>query len=254
MNTMLRRLGAAGAALFLAATSAVASNYTVNWLSFAPTPFGSAPPANGSYNLPGIGTVGVSYTVDVDFATGRLQVPQLATGSVSYSGDNYGWANQETLARTLLNPSTINKSWSVTYTFPGTVPAGQIILGVQGLGRRDPLPGENPADTISTATVLQNGTFLGEYTGALNVGPTDFQGGPGIFTMRNSLTGPGGADPWWNTGLALVRIDDATNSLTVRFAHTSGDGVGVNIGTIVPEPASAGLLLAAGLLALRRRR
>lgn len=255
MNTRLNRiLISAGLALALVA-SAAASNYTVTWMQHAPTPFGSAPPFASSYNLPGIGVVNMTYTAHPDFAEGRLQVPQLASGLITSAGDNYSWSNQECLARTNWGFSGVmNSSWTVTYTFPSTVAAGSIVLGVQGLGRRDANPGENPADTISTATVLQNGTLLGEYTGALNVGPTQFTSGAGTFSMQNSLTGPGGNDPWWNTGLALVRIDDAVNSLTVHFDQTSGDGVGVNIGVIdVPEPASAALLALGALFITRRR-
>lgn len=250
------KLVVACATLILAvtATTASASSYTVDWMPLAPTPFGSAPPFVGNYNLPGVGTVQMSYTAHADFAESRLQIPQLASGSVFAGGDTYSWTNQETLARTNWGFSgVLNSSWQVTYTFPNAIPAGQIILGVQGLGRRDALPGTNPADYISVATVLQNGTHLGDFTGALNVGPTLFTSGAGTFNMMNTLTGPGGQDPWWNTGLALVRIDDPISSLTVHFDQTSGDGVGVNIG-FIPEPTTMGLLAMGSLLILRRRR
>lgn len=251
---MTRFLACAGLIGAFGTSLASAATYNVDWMSLAPTPFGNAPPFASSYNLPGIGTVQMSYSANADFTEARFQVPQLASGSVPYGSDTYSWTNQETLARTNMGFSgVLNSTWFVTYIFPGTVPAGQLILGVQGLGRRDPLPGENPLDCITTATVLQNGTHLGDYTGAMNVGPTLFNPSAGMFTMMNSLTGPGGQDPWWNTGLALVRIDDAVSSLTVRIDQTSGDGIGVNIG-VIPEPASAALLGAGGLLALRVRR
>lgn len=244
----------AGLLIAVAAATASAANYTVDWMALAPTPFGSAPPFASSYSLPGIGTVNMTYSANADFAEARLQLPQLAAGSLNYAGDTYAWTNQETLARTNWGFSgIINSSWFVTYTFPGTVPAGKIVLGVQGLGRRDPNPNETAADTTTEAIVLQNGTHFGDFTGAMNVGPTQFTPAAGMFSMINSLTGPGGADPWWNTGLAIVRIDDAVNSLTVRIDQTSGDGIGVNIGVITPEPATAALLAAGGLVALRRR-
>ncbi|HRX83425.1 MAG TPA: PEP-CTERM sorting domain-containing protein [Phycisphaerae bacterium] len=245
-----------GAGLFiaLAAANASANTYNIDWMSLAPTPFGSAPPFVSSYNLAGIGTVNMTYSANSDFVEARLQVPQLAAGSVSYAGDSYAWTNQETLARTNWGFSgIINSSWFVTYTFPGTVPASKLVLGVQGLGRRDPNPGETTADATTEAIVLQNGTHFGDFTGALNVGPTQYTPGAGMFSMINSLSGPGGADPWWNTGLAVVRIDDAVNALTVRIDQTSGDGIGVNIGVITPEPATAALLVTGSLVALRRR-
>jgi hypothetical protein len=252
---MNRILACAALSLGLTASSAVAANLSVNWMQLVPTPFGSPPPFNSSYNLPGVGTVNMSYSPNADFSEARLQVGPLASGSVFYSPDTYSWSNQECLARTNWGFSgVLNSSWNVTYTFPSTLSAGTIVLGVQGLGRRDANPGENPADTITTATVLQNGTHLGDWTGSMNVGLTDFTAGSGMFSMKNQLTGPGGADPWWNTGLALVRIDDAVSSLTVRFDQTAGDGVGVNIGVLVPEPGSAALLGLGGVLALWRRR
>lgn len=244
----------AGLAIGTGAAMASAAAYNVNWMQMAPTPFGSAPPFAGNYSLPGVGAVQMNYSADPDYVEARLSVPQLASGSVSNGGDTYSWTSQETLARTNWGFSgVINSSWSVTYTFSGTIPAGQLVLGIQGLGRRDPNPGETIADATSLATVLQNATYFGDYTGAMNVGPTLYTPGAGIFTMENSLSGPGGADPWWNTGLAVVRIDDAVNSLTVHFDHTSGDGIGVNLGVIVPEPASAALL-GLGCLAFLHRR
>ena len=115
-------------------------------------------------------------------------------------------------------------------------------------------PTHTPGATTSTATVLQNGTFLGDFTNGNNWGATQFTSSAGMFSMQNSQVGNGGADPWWNTGLGIVRIDDATNSLTVRFNHTSGDGFGVNIGVLVPTPGAATLAGLSGLLCARRRR
>ena len=72
--------------------------------------------------------------------------------------------------------------------------------------------------------------------------------------MQNSLTGPGGVDPHWNTELGVVRINDAVSSITVDFSQISGDGAGVNIGYAVPAPGSITLLAAAAGLVTRRRR
>ena len=256
MNSLTIRVAlCAGLVVGLATATASATAYTIDWMQLTPTPFGSAPPYLGNYALPGVGPVQMSYPADADFTEARLQVPQLAAGSVTDGGDTYSWTNQETLARTNWGFSGIvNSSWSVTYTFSGTIPAGSLVLGIQGLGRRDPNPGETVADTTTIASVLQTGYYFGDYTGAMNVGATLYSPGAGSFTMENSVSGPGGADPWWNTGLAVVRIDDAVSSLTVHFDQTSGDGIGVNLGVITPEPGTLGLLAAGGLLALRRSR
>ena len=244
--------------LAIAPSTVSAASYSVDWMQMTPTLFGSAPPFPGTYNLPGIGSVQMTYTPLANFTEARFQNVNIATGSVVYGGDNYSWNNNEMLARTNFNsaPNPINSLWQVTYTFSNTIPAGEIILGVSGLGRRNPTPGTNEtvADCTSTANVLQNGTFLGDWTNGQNWGATSFSGGAGNFSMQNSQTGFGGVDPWWNTGLALVRIDDPVSSLTVVFTHTSGDGLGVNIGS-VPEPSSLTLLGmgAFGLLAGARR-
>ncbi|MCC6357788.1 MAG: PEP-CTERM sorting domain-containing protein [Phycisphaerales bacterium] len=254
MNARMNRFAVSAGLAIAAASVAAASTYQIDWLQMAPTAFGSAPPTSGTYNLPGVGQVQMTYATDPDLVDARSAVGALVTGSVNYGSDTYTWNNHEEFARTNWAFSGIlNTGWQVTYTFPGTVPAGQIILGVQGLGRRNANPGENPQDCITTATVQQNGTFLGDYING-NWGATQYTGGPGTFSMQNSQTGWGGADPWWNTGLGLVRIDDATNSLTVRFAQTAGDGVGVNIGVLVPEPSSAGLLALGGVVTFLRRR
>jgi len=237
--------------LVFAVSTASAVVYNVDWMQMTPTPIGSPPPFTGTYNLPGVGAVQMSYTGPLsDFAEARFQNVNIMSGSVAYGGDTYSWTNNEMLARTNWAYSgLINSSWQVTYTFSNAIPAGQLILGVSGLGRRDPLPNENPLDCISTAIVLQNGTHLGDWTNAQNWGATLFSGGAGNFSMTNSVSGPGGADPWWNTGLALVRIDDPISSLTVRFNQTAGDGLGVNLGVLVPEPSSLALL-ACGLVSL----
>jgi hypothetical protein len=243
-----------GLILAVTASSASAVAYTVDWLQLTPTPFGSAPPFSGTYNLPGIGAVQMTYTAHPDFANARVLTPALAAGNLTYASDTYSWTNYEALGRTNWAYSgVLNSSWQVTYTFPSTVSAGQIVVGTVGLGRRNPNANESPIDVITRATVNQNGTYFGDWTGALNVGPASFSSGPGTFNLINSLSGPGGADPWWNTGLSVVRIDDAVNSLTVNFNHTAGDGAGVNIGVITPEPATLGMLALGGLAVLRRR-
>ena len=244
VNTHTNRifvLPCVGLLLAFAASTASAVSYSVDWMQMTPTPFGSPPPYTGTYSLPGVGAVTMSYTGPLsDFTESRFQNPALVSGSISYGSDSYAWSNNELLARTNWAYSgVLNSPWQVTYTFSGTIPAGQLILGVSGLGRRDPNTGENPLDCITTASVSQSGTFLGDWINGNNWGPTLFSGGAGSFSMENSLTGPVGYDPWWNTGLALVRIDDPVSSLTVYFNQTAGDGIGVNLGVLRPRAEHA---------------
>jgi hypothetical protein len=251
MKTRMNRiLACVGLTLVFAASNAMAASYTIDWLNMAPTAFGSAVPNNSVFNLPGVGNVTVTYSYPAYFTQTRSQNVDLQNGNLTYAGDNYAWTNQELLATVFTEgpDPIVPVPWWVTYTFPGTQAAGKIFLGVAGLGQTTSFGGG-----ASSATVNQNGTFLGDWSGAGGPwGPTQFTPGP-PFQMQNSLTGPGGLDPWWNTPLGVVRIDDPISSLTVDFSQIRGDGIGVNIGA-VPEPASAGLLALGGLLAMSRRR
>lgn len=243
-----------GVGMSVAISTASATNYGITWMSLAPTPFNSAPPFNGNYNLPGVGVVNMTYTPNTDLNEVRFQNPILNNGNTSFGPNTSSWTNYEGLGRTNYgNTGLTITQWTVRFTFSGTVPGGTLALGVSGLGRRNPNPGENAADCISVATCNQNGTFLGDYnTGGY--GPTLFAGSVGTFNMRNSLTGNGGADPWWNTYLSATRIDDSVSTLTVIIDHTSGDGLSLNIGVLTPAPGSLALLGMGGIVALRRRR
>ncbi len=236
------------------AASASATNYGITWMSLAPTPFGSPPPYNGNYFLPGVGAVNMTYNADPDFTEARHQNAILDNGSTLFGGNSSSWGAWEGLARTNWAFSgTLKTTWTVTFTFSGNIPAGTLALGVTGLGRRDPRPGENAPDCITELTCGQNGTFLGDWVNGF-YGPTQFTGSAGSFHMQNSLTGPNGQDPWWNTYLSATRIDDTVSSITVKIAQTAGDGMGLNIGVLTPAPGSLALLGAGGLIAARRRR
>lgn len=230
--------------------TAHAVNYSLNWLSYAPTAVGSSVPNNSVFNLPGVGNVTVSYTIPSFYTHARFQNPIFFPGSVTSGPDTYSWATHEAFSATANGPVPAGlSSWDITYTFQSTLAPGSIILGVQGLGSTNqPVPG------TTVASVLQNGTFLGDFISGQNFGATQFNPGVGQFSMQNSVTGPGGQNPHWNTELGLVRIMDPISSLTVRFAQMSGDGVGVNIASFVPTPGAASLGVLAGLVAMRRRR
>ncbi|HVZ93488.1 MAG TPA: hypothetical protein VG797_03160 [Phycisphaerales bacterium] len=251
MNTRnaLAALSIIGLAGFASPT--FAANYTLNWLDHSPVTFGTQVPNNSNYFLPGIGNVNITYSMPTSFVQSRTQNGFFIPGSVTSGPDTYSWTTHEMFGMTSLAPPqpTLSQSWNITYTFPGVVPAGTLILGVAGLGSTTSFGG---GDT--TATVLQNGQFLGDFVSAGNYGATQFNGGPGVFSMQNSVTGAGGQDPWWNTQLGLVTIMDPVSSLTIRVNQLSGDGIGLNIASIVPTPGAGALAGVAGLLTLRRRR
>lgn len=247
-----RILAGAGLVLAFAVPSAWAANYTIDWLNMAPTPLGSSVPNNSVFNLPGVGNVTITYSLPSSLLNTRNQNPLFQNGTVTSGPATYSWTAHELLGVTSYapNPPFVVAPWAVTYTFPGTVPAGTLYVGVAGLGRTNSFGGG-----MSTATVNQNGAYLGDWTGGGNYGATQFIGGPGTFTMQNSITGLGGADPWWNSALGVVQILDPVSSLTVIVNQIPGDGLGVNIGHAVPEPATLGLIALGSLpVALRRRR
>jgi hypothetical protein len=244
-----RSVGLAVGITALAAGSAHAFPNTINWMNMAPTPFGSPVPNNSVFSLPGVGSVTVTYSIPATFSQARFQNPLFQNGNVN--AGNETWTSQELLGvvNNVSAQPIVGVPWRITYTFSSVQAPGTIYLGVSGLGQTTSFGGG-----ATIATVNQNGTYLGDWTGGGNYGATQFTGGVGTFSMQNSVTGAGGADPWWNTGLAVTSINDPILSLTVDFAQIAGDGVGVNIGSVVPAPGALALIGASGTLALRRRR
>ena len=219
---------AAGAGTSMAAT------FTIDWLNMAPTPFGSSVPNNSIFFLPGVGNVTVTYSIPATFTDSRLQNACLQNGSVVLGPDTYSWTSHELFA-TVLNSGPdplVPVQWTITYTFPSTLAAGSVYVGIAGLGATTSFGGG-----ASTATVNQNGTFLGDWSGGCGPwGPTQYTGGAGTFQMQNSVTAAGGLDPNWNTPLGVVRIDDPVSSVTLIFNQLRGDGVGGNIGYVDTHP------------------
>lgn len=249
---MFRRLSTAAVLVTagFALQPALAATVPLTWLDQGPTLFGNSVPNNSVFSHPGLGNVQVTYAFAGTFNDARFNNPLLNNGNVTSGPNTYTWGPQELFAATCLagTAGTFTGQWSITYTFNGVKPAGSVYLGVAGLGRTT-----NNGGVWSVASVNQNGTFLGDWSGGGNYGPTEWNPGAGTFWLRNTLAGPGGADPWWNTPLAVIRIDDAVSSLTVHFDQLPGDGVGVNIAA-VPAPTGAAVLGLSGLLAMRRRR
>jgi hypothetical protein len=233
MRTLLQSFASVIAALvFVAAGSrpASATNYAITWLNMSPTPFNSSVPNNSVFLLPGVGNVTVTYNISSNFSHARTTNSCFYNGSLLVSGDTYLWTLHELFAATLLvGPDPlVPERWTITYTFPSSQTAGTIAVGIAGLGSTTSFGGGT-----SIATVNQNGSYLGDWSGGCGPwGATQFSSSAGQFQMQNSLTGPGGQDPHWNTPLGVVRIDDAVSSVTVIMDHIRGDGVGVNIGHI----------------------
>lgn len=237
------------------AGAASGANYTIQWLDMSSAAtFGNPVAPVTNYNVPGIGNVTMSYNFPSSpaFTHARAFTPDLQNGTLVSGPDTYSWGAHEQYAAIFTDqPDPITPvPWSITYTFPNTLPAGTVFVGVSGLGSTTSFGGGD-----STVQVGWNGTFLGDwFTGGGPWGPTQYTGGLFTFSMKNSLTGPGGQDPWWNTPLGVVRIDDSVVSVTLNFATLRGDGVGGNIGFVVPAPGAAALLGLGGLRAARRRR
>lgn len=248
--TRLATIVASLAAAAGLASNAHAVNYSLNWLNMSPTAIGSPVPNASVYNLPGVGPVTITYNIPSSYIHSRFQNSIFYPASVTSGPDTYNWSVHEAFAATSFGPQNpLASSWDITYTFPSTLAPGTIVLGVQGLGATTSFGGGT-----STATVLQNGQFLGDHISGQPYGATQFNSGPGVFTMQNSVTGIGGQNPHWNTELGLVKIMDPISSLTVRFSQLSGDGLGLNIASVVPTPGAAALIGLGGICTLRRRR
>ncbi|MDO9695197.1 MAG: hypothetical protein Q7W56_10720 [Candidatus Latescibacteria bacterium] len=208
-------------------TAASASAYSITWLDMSPTAIGSVVPNGSVFFVPGIGNVTVTYSIPAHWTHGRNQNPLYTVGSVTSGLDTYSWSNYEHFGTIFVDGLLGPESATITYTFAGTLPAGSVYVGTIGLGATTSFGGG-----ASVTTVNQNGTFLGDYIGDVTAGASQFTGGAGTFSVQNSVTGAGGANPWWNTQLGVVRIDDAVSSITVHQSLIRGDGIGVNIGFV----------------------
>ncbi|MBI5866884.1 MAG: hypothetical protein HZB43_01110 [candidate division Zixibacteria bacterium] len=116
------------------------------------------------------------------------------------------------------------------------MPAGELVLGVYGLGRLDDTL-KSPL-YITTVTVGENGAFLGEWDLGPNFGPTEFLPGANSFVLRNLLPGNGvPGDPSFNSDLAVVRFPGtgAFWTLTLNVTHIGYDGISFTIGRAYPK-------------------
>ena len=225
------------ALLAIAGATRTASAVTITWLDMSPTPSGSTVPSGSVFFVPGIGNVTLTYSMPAVMTTTRLTGGVLQAGNL-VSG-TYTWTNYEAFTTyfTAGPDPLVPELWSVTYTFPLSLPANVVYVGASGMGQTTSFGGG-----ATVVTVNQNGSFLGDWTGGGGPwGPTLFTPGAGTFAMQNSLNGAGGLDPWWNTPLGVVKITDAVGSITIYGSQIRGDGIGFNIGFDIPlaTPASS---------------
>ncbi len=175
MKTTTRHLLSLALALTMAAPSLEAAN--INWLDMSPTPVNTLTPVpNASvFTIPGYGgTVTLTYNTPVGLSTGRGSLAGLVSGSAG----PHKWTNHEYFGAINFNPGPVNDAWDVTYSFSVAVPAGNLFVGTNGLGKTT-----NDGGRATIVTVLQNGLFLGDWTGGGPFGPSLFTSGPGVFTM-----------------------------------------------------------------------
>ena len=226
--------------VLMGAGAVSAATYPISWLDMSPTAIGAPVPNGSVINVAGIGNVTVTYSVPSHWTHSRAQIAAFTTGSVVAGPDTYQWNNYEYFSTIFTTGELGPETCTITYIFPATLAAGTVFVGTIGLGATTSFGGG-----ISSTTVNQNGTFLGDFIGDPTAGASLFIGGAGTFTVQNSVTGAGGINPWWNTHLGVIRIDDAVASLTIHQSALRGDGIGATIGffaegTVGTESASWG--------------
>lgn len=219
---------AAAASMVAHVAPASAAAVNITWMSMAPIPINTTVPSGSVFVVPGIGPVTVTYSMPSVYTNSRTTDACLQNGTLTAGTNTWSWTNHEQFAAiyTTGPDPIVALPYTITFTLPGLFPPGSVYLGISGLGATTSFGGG-----ASSANVNQNGTFIGDWSGGCGPwGPTLFTGGLSVFNMQNSVTGPGGLDPNWNTPLGVVRIDDPVASVTVTMAQLRGDGCGVNIG------------------------
>lgn len=134
---------------------------STNWMTGYPVPvlLDGTVPNESVFGITGYGRVKVTY--DGTLSRTRGQLADAQNNWISYNGDTYAWATFDALTQTNYAPGNSTPvQYTVTYTFlDNPMPAYELVLGVYGLGRLDQLG----SSYISTISVANNGTFLGDY-------------------------------------------------------------------------------------------
>jgi uncharacterized repeat protein (TIGR03803 family) len=211
--------------------ASAAAYTTINWLDLGSVGLNSSA-ANATFILPGYpGVVMVSFTsTSPDWVRSTYAPAQ--NGIISSPAGVYGWTSVDYLGAVDITGLI---DYTLTFSFSGPpVPAGQLLLGSIGLGG-------HLADGPTTATVNQNGTFLGDWNLGAGFGPTAFTPGAGMFTLTNSLIDP--VPGYFNTEFGVTRIDNfITGSLTIAVHQVGGDGIGFTVGLIDTQTCTNGCL------------
>lgn len=220
--------------------SAQAVNYAITWMDMSTIAINDNVPSGTNFNLPGFGPVRVNYSAMVppgDFGDTHTRISPASAhpGFVAVGSDAYGWDNFDELA-ILHHDGTCQTTatYTVTFYFNGkTMPAGELVFGISGLGRVD-----TSCNSADSTTVQISGTpaptLLGEWDMGPNSAPTRVKGAGPLLTLSNSVPEPGAG--FFNTDLAIVQCNAATSTITLTVRQISDDGIGITVGRIAPCP------------------
>jgi len=238
----------------LAATSPLYGATNINWMDLSIFTDGGNIFTPSNFNLPGYGSVTVSYApaplFPISSPSGfftRNASGIADNGSITVGPDTYQWTDLDFIFGVNGTASEPAITWDVTFTF-NDGPADNIVVGIWGLGHK-------PTQGSTEITMNQGGTELGQYDiPSVTTAPLSASITSSSITVVNSVTQPTpGAG---NSHLGIYELSNsALTTLTLSaVSHISEDGLGFNIG-VVPEPtAFGGVMGLAALMVARRQR
>ena len=239
----------------LAATSPLCGATNINWMDLSIFTDGGNIFTPSNFNLPGYGSVTVSYSPSPVFP--NFSIPSryftrdasgvADNGSITVGPDTYQWTDLDFISGVNGRASDPAITWDVTFTF-NDGPADNIVVGIWGLGHKT-------TQGATEATISEGGTELGQYdVPSVTTAPISATATASSISVVNSVTQPNSGSG--NSHLGIYELSNsALSSLTLSaVSHISEDGLGFNIG-VVPEPAAfGGVLGLAALMVARRQR